>query len=173
MHWQYLATKPYDLRYLIVAEHLPTEGKTILDLNCGQGNFRHYINCKEYFANDVFVPENTEGMTFLHKRDTEIDFKTDIISLFGYGGGEVTGEPLESKEAGNTLIRLATKYQPEYIVLEMVQKWEDEHHIMTNLKNRLTGYRVLFEQRINIEPVNHYHDKRLIIILKLCKKLSS
>lgn len=166
MAWEYLKTEPFDIRYKIVAEHLPDlSDKTVLDLNCGEPAFRKFIKCKKYYANDIFKPDNIDGVEFIQKKDDEIDIKTDIIVLFGYGGGELTGQPLESKTASETLIKLS-KYKPEYIVVEMVQKWEDDFKIMSSLKKLLTDYSVHFERRIDIEPVEHYHNRRFVTIFK-------
>ena len=165
MAWEYLKTKEFDIRYKIAAKHLP-KNLSVLDINCGEPHFKNYYQYSRYTANDVFVPDNTEGIRFLQIKDSELDEGAEIICLFGYGGGEHTGEPLESKEAGNTLIRLAQKYTPEYIVIEMAQKWEDDFKIMTTLTGNLKEYERIFEKRIEIEPIDHYHNKRLLTILK-------
>lgn len=165
MAWEYLKTEPFDIRYKVAAEHLPDlSDKTILDLNCGEPNFRKYIKYKKYYANDIFKPDNIDGIEFIQKRDDEIDIKTDIVALFGYGGGEFTGQPLESKKASETIIRLS-KYEPEYIIVEMAQKWEDDFKIMSSLKKNLK-YKVHFETKLEIEPVDHYHNQRLLTIFK-------
>mgnify|MGYP006957730002 CR=1 FL=1 len=138
-----------------------------MDLNCGEPNFRKFIKYKKYYANDIFTPEDTTGIEFRKCRDDEVDIKADVIVLFGYGGGEFTGQPMESSTAGETVIRLSEKYKPEFIVLEMAWKWEKDFKIMTDLTNRLKDYKILFSERCNIEPVEHYHDKRYIRIFKL------
>lgn len=166
MAWEYLSTKEFDERYRIVAQQLP-QGKVVLDLNCGQPHFKNFYKYSKYTANDVFVPKDTKGIEFLHCKDEDVDVPMEILTLFGYGGGEITGEPLESKKAGESLVRLSEKYHPEYIVIEMCQKWEDDFKIMTCLKEKLKDYEVVFEKRLKIDE-GHYHNKRLITILKLC-----
>jgi len=162
----YLKTKPFEIRYKIVAEQLgDTSDKIIVDLNCGEPLFKNYIKYKEYYANDVFMPDDVSGITFSQTTDDKVDKKADILCLFGHSGGLHTGHPMESKTISDTVVRLAG-YEPEYIVLEMAQKWENDFGIMSDLKNRLKGYKEIFEQKINIEPVSHYHDQRQISILK-------
>lgn len=163
MAWEYLSTEPFDERYKVVARYLPAELE-VLDLNCGNPRFKNFYKYKKYTANDVFVPNDTAGIEFLHCKDEQVDVPADVMTLFGYGGGEFTGEPLESKEAGNTLVRLAKKYHPKYIVIEMTQKWEEDFKIMTALTERLDEYEVVLDKKIEIEPANHYHDKRFIRI---------
>jgi hypothetical protein len=170
MAWEYLTTKKFDVRYEIAANHLP-EDKVILDLNCGEAGFRKFIKYKRYIGNDVITPlcagdKKEKFWEFLFHEDRDIDVKSDIIVLFGYGGGEFTGEPLESKTAGESLIRLANKYNPEYIVIEMTQKWENDFKAMTNLSKKLDEYKGVFEIEMNLGG-EHYHDKRLMKIFKL------
>lgn len=161
----YLKTKPFEIRYKIVADFLgDLSDKVIIDLNCGEPLFKNHIKFKRYIANDIFVPDNIDGIEFRQCTDTEIDEKCDVLCVFGYGGGELTGEELESKTTGDSLVRLS-KYNPKYIVVEMTQKWEDDFSVLSKLKEKL-GYAEVFRKRIEIEPAEHYHDKRLITIFK-------
>ena len=164
-------TKEFDRRYKVVAKLLgDLSDKVILDLNCGQAGFRKFIKYKRYIANDVFLPDDIKigkFWEFLNMSDKDVDVKSDIIVLFGYGGGEFTGEPLESKTAGESLVRLAKKYRPEYVVVEMCQKWENDFKIMTNLEKELSDfYRIQFAKKIDMGE-DHYHLKRLIKIFRI------
>ena len=167
-----MKTEAFNIRYKIAAEHLPKD-KVILDLNCGEPNFRRFLKHKAYYANDINTPDNTSELTlFMHCPDDQIDIpsflpKPDIIVLFGYGGGEFTGEPLESKTAGESLIRLAKKYRPKYVVVEMCQKWENDFKIMTSLEKELKDYYTIqFVRKIDMGG-GHYHLKRLIKIFRI------
>jgi hypothetical protein len=173
MAWEYLKTEQFDIRYKIAAEHLP-ENKVILDLNCGEPNFRKFIKHKKYIANDVFIPDDITGVEFWKMEDHLIDLKSDIIVIFGYGGGEFTGEPLESNTAGESLVRLAEKYHPEYIAIEMVQKWQSDFNAMGKIAKNLrdVGYKMIFNKKMSIVPVTHYHNKRLLRIFKLNERIS-
>lgn len=164
----YLKTEKFEVRYKIVADFLgdATKRQTVLDLNCGEPLFRKYIKCGRYYCNDVWIPDNIpSNLTFYLESDDKIDIKSHILCCFGYGGGEHTKHPLESKTCGDSIVRLA-EYKPKYIVLEMAQKWEDDFKIMSGLKERLPDYKLVFEKKLEIEPAKHYHDKRLINILK-------
>lgn len=162
----YLKTKPFEIRYKIVADFLgDVSDKTIVDLNCGEPLFKNYVKYGAYFANDVFMPDDISGIVFSQVTDDKVDIRPDILCMFGYGGGEYTNHPMESKTSSDTIVRLA-KYNPEYIVIEMCQKWADEYKIMDNLEARLPEYKKVFEKRIEVEPNQHYHDKRCIFILE-------
>lgn len=165
MAWEYLKTKPFDIRYKIAAKHLPPN-LCVLDLNCGEPRFKNYYKHCGYIANDVFQPEDVSGIKFIKDKDENIDIKSDIITLFGYGGREFTGEPLESNTAGESLIRLVEKYEPKYVVIEMARKWEKDFHIMSLLTERLKKYHMIAEEKIDIMPITHYHNKRFIRIFK-------
>lgn len=163
----YLKTKPFEERYKVVADFLNPlikEG-VVVDINCGEPLFKNHIKHSRYVANDIFVPDSTEGIEFKHCTDTDVDVKPDILCIWGYGGAEHTGNDMESKTAGQTILRLA-KYKPEYIILEMAQKWENDFQIMSNLKVKLDGYEEVFFKKLDIEPVSHYHDKRQVSILR-------
>lgn len=166
----YLKTEPFDIRYKIVADYFArngnvTVGKVIIDLNCGEPRFKRYIPYRKYYANDVYIPDDVTGIEFSKITDEQVDEKADILCCFGYGGGEFTNHPLESRTADKSIYRLA-KYNPEYIVLEMAQKWENDFHIMSNLIKNLTDYKVVLEKKYQIPPANHYHDIRQVTILK-------
>ena len=166
MAWEYLNTREFDERYKIVAKQLP-EGLSVLDMNCGEPRFKKYYKYSKYTANDVFQPQDIKGIDFIKCKDEEVDRPMEILTLFGYGGGEFTGEPLESATAGESLIRLVEKYKPEYVVIEMVRKWEKDFHIMSLLTEKLKKYKMIAEEKIDILPITHYHNKRFIRIFKL------
>ena len=159
----YLKTEPFNIRYKIVANYLKGKIKkpVIVDINCGEPNFRKYIDYGKYYANDIFQPDDVGDINFLLDTDTAVDVKPDILCVFGYGGGEFTGQELESKTVGETILKLA-KYNPRYIIVESAQKWEDDYKLFTNLN--LLKYKLVYSKKINIEPVIHYHNKRLIKI---------
>jgi len=168
MPWEYLATKEFeDARYLPIVSYIE-ESDTILDLNCGQAGFHKYVKCKNYTANDIFVPENTEGIDFKQLDDTKVDWPHNVLCCFGYGGGEFTGEPLESKTTSQSIFRLVDSYHPRLVVIEMAEKWETSFEIMSSISNYLlgNGYDIIKEENIKIEPVDHYHNVRVLRIFK-------
>jgi hypothetical protein len=162
--YEYLETKESDKRYKVVADFLgDTNDKVIVDIDCGEPRLKNFIKFKEYYANDIREPKDKEGINFKLCRDDEVDIKPDILCLFGYGGGEHTGHPQESKKAGKTIIRLS-KYKPKFIVLEMAKKWEDDFKIMSTLVNKLTDYKIVLEKKLIIGDDGHYHNYRIINI---------
>ena len=165
MAWEYLKDNTFDERYKIASEFLgDLSDKVILDLNCGEPRFKKYIKYKRYIATDISEPQDKEGFYLL--KDTAVDFPCDVLCLFGYGGGEYTGEPLESHTVINSFIRLA-QYNPEYLIIEMVQKWQDDFKALDEFEKRLPQYKVVLERRYEKENPSHYHDKRIITIWHL------
>ncbi len=166
----YLKTEPFDIRYKIVADYFSktneaTDGMVVLDLNCGEPRFFKYIKSRRYLANDVYMPDDIKGIVFLQTTDDKMDCSSDILCCFGYGGGEFTGHPLESKTTSESIYRLA-RHNPKYIVLEMSMKWEQDYKIMSTLIKNLSAYEVVLERKYEILPAEHYHDKRQLTILK-------
>jgi len=164
----HLLDKRFDVRYKLVAAYLDekTMGKVIVELNAGEPRLSNYVlDYREYYANDINEPNDTCGVKYEIQTDTEVDINSDILMVFGYGAGEYTGQKLESSTVGDSIVRLA-KYNPEYIVIEMCQQWENEFKAMTSLIQKLPNYLVGFEAKFNVEPVGHYHDKRHLVILK-------
>lgn len=169
MAWEYLKTKEFDIRYKIVADIIDVKDKVIMDLNCGEPNFQKYINgYKEYICNDLEPIENKD-VRFLQVPDIQIDIKADIYTLWGYGGGELTGQPLESHTIREKLVELVNKYSPNIIVVEMVQKWRDMGAIDW-FNERFKNYKITFQKEYDIEPITHYHNQRIITIWNLQDK---
>ena len=164
--YSYLRTDQSDERYRVVSDFIKETG-IVVDINAGEPRFKNFIKYDKYYANDIRQPDDTSGIDFTLCDDTEVDISSDLLCIWGYGGGEFTGEPLESKTAGETIIRLA-EYNPEYIVLEMAQKWEDDFKIISTLTKKLTNYNVVLDKKLDIGDDGHYHSSRQIRILKIC-----
>lgn len=164
----YLKTEPFEERYKIVGEYLKDkiEKPVVVDVNCGEPLFSKYIDYKEYHCNDVYMPDNIDGLNFTHDTDTVVDVKPDVLCIFGYGAGERTKHPQESHTAGETILRLAM-YKPEYIVIEMSTEWERRYEQITWFKQKLNNYKIVLEKNVDIPPKKHYHDLRQVLILKI------
>jgi hypothetical protein len=164
MEWKWLNTTESDMRYKIVSQFLgDTSDKVILDLNCGQAGLRKYIPYKEYIANDVFEPEDLRGITFLKKKDDEIDIPCDILCLFGVGNGEMTQMPLESKSERESIKRLI-RHNPKFVIIEMTQQWIDKYDLMSRYDEILKDYQPKVEVKLSLYPIDHYHNIRVIKI---------
>lgn len=168
--YEYLKTEQSDERYRIVAEYFSKtneamDGMIVLDLNCGEPRFKNFIPYKKYLANDIVQPEDTKGITFFQTTDDKMDCSCDILCLFGFGGGKHTGQPLESQTEEESIVRLA-KHNPKYIMLEMCQKWQNDFKIMSSMIERLPAYEVVLKKELLIGDTGHYHDSRILNILK-------
>jgi len=168
MAWEYLKTEPFENRYKVVSEFLKDkiENPIVVDLNCGEPLFAKHIKWKEYHANDLFMPDNIEGLDFRQIPDSEVDIKSDLLVMFGCGAGEFTGQDMESKTATDSFIRLAG-HKPKYIVMESSPEWEKRYSYISMVIKRLDKYKVVLDKTIVIPPGEHYHDTRRIIICKL------
>lgn len=170
-NWDYLKTEPFDLRYKVAAAALQgkTAHKVIVDLNCGEPGLYRYLDkdFSAYHCNDLYAPTPVgERLFFSRIKDNEVDIKMDILSCFGYGGGEFTGQPLESNTAGKTIARLSKKYKPEYIIVEMAQKWQSDYNALVLIRESLNNYDILLITEINILPIIHYHNQRLLTVFQ-------
>lgn len=169
MQSPYLATEAFQKRYEIVGEFLKDkiEKPVVADINCGQPLFKNFIDYSEYLANDIHEPEvDIEGITFEQKTDEEVDYKADVLCIFGYGGGDFTGHPRESKTTKDSIVRMA-RHKPRFIVLETCTKWRDQYGLVDWFDERLEDYREVFYKEVTMDKGEHYHDKRFIKIYEL------
>lgn len=170
MAWEYLKTDKFAERYKVVADFLPdTSEMVILDLNCGEPRFREFIKYKKYIATDINEPDNVDGIDFYQIKDKEVDFKADVVCLFGCGAAEFTGHFMESPTERKTLKRLI-KHKPKFVVIESAKKWQDDFQWFGKVEEVLVGYTKVFEKLLEINeevdgfPADHYHNERLINI---------
>ena len=60
----YLKTEPFNIRYKIVANYLKGKIKkpVIVDINCGEPNFRKYIDYGKYYAAEQVAKDRHIGI---------------------------------------------------------------------------------------------------------------
>jgi hypothetical protein len=158
----------FNVRYEVVAAYLHgrTKDQVILDLNCGQAQLSHYISdAAAYHANDLYQTPSTKGIHFMQCDDTEVNLACDILICLGYGAGDYTGNLWESATIGHSIVRLAN-HQPQYIVIEMSQKWEEEYGVESWLTEQLPDYAIDFQSQFTIPPDEHYHDRRQLVVYR-------
>ncbi len=179
MTWEYLQEKQFEARNKIVASFLEnrTIGKIIVDLNCGtaktvqflSNDFKEYIGNdreKEYIdtANGYDIPN--AKFYLLNDEDfydvIELKNKPDILLLLGHGAGEFVDTPHESKTLTKTFLKMILVYKPEFIVLEAVQKFEQEFGLLSSIANEVLqmGYRIDYEMLLGIPPFNSEFGRR-------------
>lgn len=130
MAWEYLELM--DRRLEVVADYLngKTKDKVMVDIDCLEARLLMYIthNFKKYLGNDVLNKFPTvKGANFFQMKDdafVKIIDKCDILLVFGYGGYEISNEPLESATLIDSVKYLVNKTKPEIVILESV--WEFE-----------------------------------------------
>lgn len=122
MPWEYLDNMNY--RYEIAAESLDFKGKHVVDLCAGNAGLYNLVGNQvasyracdvrklhpvvEEMTDEAFVPTVTQ---------------CDILCVFGYGGFEITNEPLESSTLLQSAKTLMAKFDP-IVILECVTKFQ-------------------------------------------------
>jgi hypothetical protein len=126
MPWEYLDNMNY--RYTIAANMVDFTGKHVIDLCAGNAGLYPLVEHKiaSYRACDVRklhpVVEEMKDEDFVKTVD-----KCDVLCVFGYGGFEMTREPLESPTLLESTKTLMEKFDP-IVILECVTKFESLLH---------------------------------------------
>ena len=122
MAWEYLDNLNY--RYENAARLVDFTGKDVVDLCSGNTGLYDLVKDKvnSYRACDVRklhpIVEQVSDDSFARSIE-----KCDILCVFGYGGFEITKEPLESPTLLSSMKYLADKYNP-VVILESVTKFK-------------------------------------------------
>ena len=134
MPWEYLDNLNY--RYQIAAESVDFTGKHVIDMCSGNTGLYHLVQQQvaSYRACDVRkLHPIVEEMTDAEFVPTVT--QCDILCVFGYGGFEITPEPLESSTLLQSAKTLMAKFDP-VVILECVTKFEPA------LRPLMDGYEV-------------------------------
>ena len=122
MPWEYLDNMNY--RYELAATSVDFAGKHVIDLFAGNAGLYPKVEhlVASYRACDV------RKLHPIVEQMTDADFvptveKCDILCVFGYGGFEITKEPLESSTLLQSAKTLIQKFDP-VVILECVTKFE-------------------------------------------------
>ena len=121
MPWEYLDKLNY--RYELASGLVDFKDKHVVDLcsgNTGLYNFVHPI-VASYRACDI-RPLSAVAEPISDDKFVRTVEHCDILCLFGYGGYEITKEPLESSTVLDSMKYLIDKFDP-VIVLECVSKF--------------------------------------------------
>jgi|TARA_Y100000310_G_scaffold314609_1_gene364144 hypothetical protein len=170
MAWEYLNDSRWNIRYKIISSYLKDKikDKVILDINCGIPTLYNYLEgFSVYYANDIIPIEMVgDKLIFQNIKDEEVDIKSDVLMLLGLGGGEfLTDDPLESRTERQSLYRLS-KYNPDYIIVETIQLYEERCKVMTIIKSDLKNYIIDYEIMYIVHPINDFYHKRMITMFK-------
>lgn len=175
MAWEYLEKEAYRQRLIPIVSFLEgkTKDKIIIDLDCGTAPLVSELkpDWYIYFGNDhttKFTDEaimrKVKNTRFSYQQDHHIVENVeqcDILLCLGYGAGDLKPEPLESSTLRGSLIKIAKKCKPEFIIIEMIQPFEVEYGAMTMFKEQLPEYNCEL-QLIEINDDFEYVRKRLI-----------
>lgn len=176
MTWEYLHTRAFDARCLLIAGYLHDKvaGKHIVDLDCGHAPLVKYLprTYASYYANDTHQTPET-GIEFEPITDVEAverltDRPIDILIGMGYAQGHLYKHELESPTMRESVLKLAENKHPQIIVLETVTRYEnssgDLAGLVSDLKGR--GYQVEYCVLVNPQPVINEWSERIIYILR-------
>ena len=101
------------------------------------------------------------------KDDTEVNLdKIDILCGIGVGGGEKTGEPLESQTFTKSFKQLVTLHQPEILVIEMAYAWEERYNLAQEFINAFKDNYFVEIKNLTIDCVisPQWVNKRTIVL---------
>jgi len=113
MPWEYLSSKPLDVRFLFAAGYLQChrliEGMQLVDLNCGTARLLHYIphNFRSYTGNDIHQKPGIEvpQFKFWQLPDAEMPGRLrgehiDVLMAFGLADARSCKSRWESGTSG-------------------------------------------------------------------------
>lgn len=121
MAWEYL--EDMDFRYKDAVALLgDTSEKDVVELNCGNGRLKDYMKHKTYRGNDLLKEDDENYSSLPDDKFIETVDKCDILCCFGFGGYELSNQPLESKTITNSVIKLINKFNP-VLILEAVDRY--------------------------------------------------
>jgi SAM-dependent methyltransferase len=146
MPWEYLSHPDFAGRLTPLAAAIGewADGARVIDINCGTAPMAALLTgYSDYLGNDLsaeFIAA-ARGMElpntcFVAASDETIDTPCDILLYLGMGGGEFTGEALESKTATATFHRLLS-HEPALVGIESVRLWEERYGAVAALESAL------------------------------------
>lgn len=122
--WRYAYLDQKDYRYEETVKRIDFTGKNVIDLCSGNTGLHDFVKdmVASYRACDKYnthpVVEVMDDAEFCKTVEN-----CDVLCCFGIGGWEITGESSESSTVTNSILILAEKFQPQWIVLECVKKF--------------------------------------------------
>lgn len=146
MPWEYLQSPDFAGRLTPLAAAIGewADGARVIDINCGTAPMAALLTgYRDYLGNDLsaefIAAARAMGLPntrFVVASDETLDTHCDILLYLGMGGGEFTGEPLESRTATDTFHRLL-RYGPAVVGIETVRLWETRYGAVAALESAL------------------------------------
>jgi SAM-dependent methyltransferase len=177
MPWEYLSSKPLDVRFLFVAGYLEhrgmVAGKRLVDLNCGTARLLHYIphTFRLYIANDIHQkPDSNEPkLKFFHLPDFEMperlgEESVDVLMIFGFADGRLCKSGWESRTSLDSFVALAREHHPDCLIVETSVEYDKNFGAVDALLRELDSYEI--DHDTIIKTTGHGgHSQRRIITL--------
>ena len=109
------------------------------------------------------------GLFYIKKDDEFINVltKVDILVVFGIGGYEISKEPLESKTLVQSIKKIISKFKPEIIIIEIVNRY---FPILEDIEKFTSYYSYKTKHILKIKSLKDYNwleDRVLMIIRKI------
>jgi methyltransferase family protein len=177
MPWEYLSSKPLDVRFLFVAGYLQHRdliaGKRLVDLNCGTVRLLRYIphTFARYLANDIHQqPEGVDpNLKFFPVADFEMvdrlrDEEIDVLMLFGTTDGRLCGSSWESRTSIDAFLALVRQHYPGTLIIEGSAEYDRNFGAIGALVGALDPYEIDHDVTINTTGQDG-HGKRRIACL--------
>src|SRR5688572_3959767 len=177
MPWDYLSSKPLDVRFLFVAGYLQHReliaGKRLVDLNCGTARLLRYIphTFARYSANDIHQQPESGGpnLKFFPLADFEMadrlrDEDIDVLMLFGTTDGRLCSSSWESSTSLDSFLRLVRQHYPGALIIEGSAEYDRNFGAIGALLRELDAYEIDHDVSINTTGQDG-HAKRRILAL--------
>jgi SAM-dependent methyltransferase len=177
MPWEYLSTKPLDVRFLFVAGYLEHRkmimGKRLVDLNCGTARLLRYIprTFATYVANDVHQqPDSTDPrLTFFQLTDFEMVERlrgqdVDVLMAFGLADARSCQSTWESTTSLDSFISLVRLHDPNTLVIETSVEYDKNFGTLTALLSELDPYEIDHDVVINTTGYGGHGQRRIIAL---------
>lgn len=152
-----------DKRYEIASKHVG-DNDFVVDLNSGNSRFRNY--CKNYISNDLYYEESDYHLPDDEFKD--VPEKADVISCFGVGGYEISGNKVESMTISDSIVEMVARLQPHTMIVESIEKYLP---ILETLLER-TGYELREKHELDFDfphPEPYVLRRRLYICTRPTK----
>ena len=150
-----------DYRYVLASLHSDIESEdVIIDLCSGNSRFEDCLSDNTYYLSCDLYDERASFNMSDKEFVEEVITQCDVLSLFGYGGFEVDGNPLESSTVLPSIKYVIDNFEPRTVILESIQKYVKP---LRDIMNGYPNYEISFEYGTNGDI---WLTKRYIMIFK-------
>lgn len=176
MPWDYLSTKPLDVRFLCVAGYLEhrglVTGKRLVDLNCGTARLLRYIpsTFDSYIANDLHQrPDSSpQGLSFVSVSDSEMPSRLagniDALLVFGFADSRFCNSSWESDTISDTITHLIRRHRPPALIIDVSVEYEKNFGVLSALLSKIDSYVIDHDIKIATTGQSGHAERRIVML---------